>query len=184
MEATRIRLVSNPSYASGLASGFAKLARTEGFSGMYSGFVPILAKQIPYAVGQFATQEYVTELVYGSMSPSTKESLSATSTTAITLGCGIVSGCVAAVISQPGDTLLSMINKGEDPNAPKGVEKESNAAKLVRFSKELGFKGLFSGLTPRLFMTAFLVSGQFGIYGAIKESLGATKSVVIRKGSD
>lgn len=71
----------------------------------------------------------------------------------ITLGCGIVAGAVAAVISQPGDTLLSQINKGEGG-------KGSAMSKLIRLSKENGFVGMFSGLGPRIVMTAGLVSGQ------------------------
>lgn len=52
MEATRIRLVSNPTYAPGMLSGLTKIARTEGFSSLYAGFLPLICKQIPYAIGQ------------------------------------------------------------------------------------------------------------------------------------
>lgn len=45
LEATRIRLVSNPSFASGLISGFAKILKSEGAGALYSGFGPILFKQ-------------------------------------------------------------------------------------------------------------------------------------------
>lgn len=45
LEATRIRLVSQPTFATGLVSGFGKIARTEGFGAFYSGFGPILFKQ-------------------------------------------------------------------------------------------------------------------------------------------
>ena len=45
LEATRIRLVSQPDFASGLMSGFSKLAKQEGFGAFYSGFGPILFKQ-------------------------------------------------------------------------------------------------------------------------------------------
>ena len=45
LEATRIRLVSEPTFAGGLLSGFTKIARTEGFGAFYSGFGPILFKQ-------------------------------------------------------------------------------------------------------------------------------------------
>lgn len=45
LEATRIRLVSEPTFASGLLSGFSKIARTEGLGAFYSGFGPILFKQ-------------------------------------------------------------------------------------------------------------------------------------------
>jgi hypothetical protein len=70
LEATRIRLVSDPKvsfsatrvmqsltrqYATGLVSGLTKIASTEGFSSLYAGFIPILCKQVPYAIGRFAS---------------------------------------------------------------------------------------------------------------------------------
>ena len=45
LEATRIRLVSQPDFASGLVSGFSKIASQEGIGAFYSGFGPILFKQ-------------------------------------------------------------------------------------------------------------------------------------------
>jgi len=45
LEATRIRLVSEPTYASGLIGGFGKMLRTEGIGAFYAGFGPILFKQ-------------------------------------------------------------------------------------------------------------------------------------------
>lgn len=57
LEATRIRLVSDPTYASGLMSAFPKIAKQEGIiRGFYSGFTPILFKQIPYTMAKFAVQ--------------------------------------------------------------------------------------------------------------------------------
>lgn len=37
LEATRIRLVSQPSFASGLLGGFSRIAREEGIKGFYAG---------------------------------------------------------------------------------------------------------------------------------------------------
>ena len=48
LEATRIRLVSEPTYASGLISGFSKMAKQEGIGAFYNGFGPILFKQYVY----------------------------------------------------------------------------------------------------------------------------------------
>jgi len=51
--------------------------------------------------------------------------------------------------------------------------------RLTSLAKQAGFKGLFAGLGPRMVMTAGLVSGQFLIYGAIKD--GKIRARVIDK---
>ena len=45
LEATRIRLVSQPGFANGLVGGFGKILKTEGVGAFYRGFGPILFKQ-------------------------------------------------------------------------------------------------------------------------------------------
>ena len=45
LEATRIRLVSEPTYANGLIGGFSKMLKQEGVGAFYAGFGPILFKQ-------------------------------------------------------------------------------------------------------------------------------------------
>jgi len=173
-EATRIRLVSQKGYASGFLPAFARMAREGGLREFYAGFVPILAKQIPYAVGQFTVNEWAHEAVLKSMSPETQKNLSGAANGAITLGCGIVAGAAAAVISQPGDTLLSQINKGEGGPG-------SSTSKLIRLAKEAGFSGLFVGLVPRIVMTAGLVSSQFVLYKYFKDALSAPAGIEIHK---
>jgi len=47
LEATRIRLVSERGFASGLTTGFMRILREDGvWRGFYSGFIPILFKQV------------------------------------------------------------------------------------------------------------------------------------------
>ncbi|KAL0961434.1 hypothetical protein HGRIS_006379 [Hohenbuehelia grisea] len=172
LEATRIRLVSEKNYASGLVTGFSRLAREGGIRELYAGFLPILCKQIPYAIGQFTVNEFCHELVYRTMSEEKKRSLSSTSKFSIALGSGVVAGFAAAILSQPADTLLSQINKGHGPSG-------SMPHRLVTLAREAGFSGLFAGLGPRMIMTAGLVSGQFLMYGGIKNALGAPPGLEI-----
>ncbi|KAG9043034.1 hypothetical protein FS837_010117 [Tulasnella sp. UAMH 9824] len=47
--------------------------------------------------------------------------------------------------------------------------------------EQAGFRGLFSGMGPRIYMTAFLVSGQFAIYGQVKHALHAPPGIEIFK---
>jgi len=176
LEATRIRLVSQRGYATGLVSGFTRLAREGGIRELYAGFLPILCKQIPYAIGQFTVNEFCHELAFRSMSEETKRSLSSTSKFGIALGSGVIAGFAAAILSHPADTLLSQINKGHGPTG-------SMPHRLAVLAKEAGFKGLFAGLGPRMIMTAGLVSGQFLMYGGIKNALGAPPSLEVHKES-
>ncbi|KAL4212187.1 mitochondrial carrier [Rhizopus microsporus] len=175
LEATRIRLVSQPTFATGLLSGFTRILKEEGaIKGFYSGFGPILFKQVPYTMAKFVVYERTTELILKNIN-TPKDQLSPSVMTTVNLGSGIVAGTVAAIVSQPADTLLSKINK------QKGAEGESLTSRLIGMAKQLGPKGLFLGLGPRIVMVATLTAGQFAIYGDIKRLLGATAGVEIAK---
>ncbi|CAD6889650.1 unnamed protein product [Tilletia laevis] len=167
LEATRIRLVSQPTFANGLLGGFARIAKEEGLGGFYAGFGPILFKQIPYNMGKFATMEVVLENAL-KFTNKKKADLSGGEATVYNLGSGLIAGFAAATISQPADTLLSKINK------QKALPGETVTSRLVKMSGELGVRGLFTGLSTRLIMVGSITAGQFAIYGEIKKALGAT----------
>lgn len=176
LEATRIRLVSQRGYASGLATGFMRMAKEEGFRGFYSGFVPLLAKQVPYAVGQFSVHEAANEVIYRAMGPEKKAKLTQLQTTGVELTSGVVAGVAAAVLSHPADTLLSAINKGA------GDPKQSTTARMFSMAREFGPKRLMlTGLGPRIVMTCGLVAGQFCLYDFVKSLVGAPPGIEIHK---
>jgi len=172
LEATRIRLVSEPTFASGLISGFGKIAKNEGIGAFYSGFGPILFKQVPYTMAKFVVYEKVAEMVYRSVD---KNTASDGMKTTINLGSGLIAGFAAAIVSQPADTMLSKINK------TKGLPGESTTSRLIKIAKELGLRGSYTGIGARLFMVGTLTAGQFAIYGDIKRILGASGGVEIAK---
>ncbi|RYO79492.1 hypothetical protein DL762_006638 [Monosporascus cannonballus] len=173
LEATRIRLVSEPTFANGLISGFTKIARHEGIGAFYSGFGPILFKQVPYTMCKFVVYEKVAELAYSKFFD--KEKTSDAMQTTINLGSGLIAGFAAAIVSQPADTMLSKINK------TKGLPGESTTSRLIKIARELGFRKSFSGIGARLFMVGALTAGQFAIYGDLKKAMGAVGGVEIAK---
>lgn len=172
LEATRIRLVSQPSFANGLVGGFSRIAREEGIGSFYNGFTPILFKQIPYNITKFLVFERASEAIFGSIS-TPKSELSSGSVTGINLLAGVIAGCSAAIVSQPADTLLSKVNK------TKKAPGQSTLGLLAQLAKDLGIKGSFAGLPTRLIMVGTLTSLQFGIYGSLKGALGCPKAVEI-----
>lgn len=176
LEATRIRLVSQRGYATGLASGFARMAREEGLRGFYSGFVPLLFKQVPFAVGQFSVHEAANEVMYRAMGPERKARLTKVESTGVELTSGLAAGAAAAVLSHPADTLLSAINKGA------GDSGQSATSRMFKLAGELGpVRLMTTGLGPRLVMTCALVSGQFVIYAQCKALTGAPPGIEIHK---
>jgi solute carrier family 25 phosphate transporter 3 len=174
LEATRIRLVSEPGFANGLAGGFARIAREEGIKGFYSGFGPILFKQIPYTMAKFYFFEIASEaLVKAYGKP--KDQIPPGTQTGLNLLGGVIAGCCAAFVSQPADTLLSKINK------TKALPGETTTGRLVKIAQQIGIKGLFGGMTARFVMIGTLTAGQFAIYGDIKRVLGATQGYELAK---
>lgn len=169
LEAVRIRAVSDPTWSNGLADGFAKMAKTEGFTGFYAGLVPILCKQIPYTCAKFVVQGSVADTTYASMGKMPEE-LSSGMNLTISLGSGVIAGVASAIISHPADTLLSKVNKkGAGGDGPM-------MTRLANIAKEIGFMKLMTvGLLPRCVMIGTLTAGQFGIFDTVMNALGATK---------
>ncbi|PHH71650.1 hypothetical protein CDD82_6390 [Ophiocordyceps australis] len=170
LEATRIRLVSEPTYANGLIGGFGKMLKNEGVGAFYAGFGPILFKQIPYTMAKFVVYEKVAESIYRKYP---KKDMTDGMQTAVNLGSGLIAGFAAAIVSQPADTMLSIINK------TKGEPGEGTISRLYKIAKNLGIRGSYSGIGARLFMVGTLTAGQFAIYGDVKRLLGATGGVEI-----
>lgn len=170
LEATRIRLVSDPKFADGLLSAFPKIIKTDGvLKGFYSGFGPILFKQVPYTMAKFAVQGATAEAMFGALGTSAGTASDSTKM-AVSVSAGVVAGVAAAIISHPADTLLSLVNK-------EGAGGEGTIAqRLVVIAKEVGIKKLcLTGLGARCVMIGSLTAGQFGIYDTVMNAVGCKK---------
>lgn len=169
LEAVRIRSVSDPEFCDGLADGFGKMLKSDGIGGFYSGFLPILAKQVPYTMTKFAVQGSAADAIYASMGKTHAE-VSSTTNLGVSLGSGVIAGVAAAIISHPADTLLSLINKaGAGGDGPM-------MTRLMNIAGEVGIVKLCTvGLLPRCVMIGSLTAGQFGIFDTVMNALGASK---------
>ena len=170
LEATRIRLVSNPSYADSMMGAMGKMASEEGIIGaFYSGFGPILAKQVPYTMAKFAVQGIAAEKIYDSLGKTPKD-MSSSENVSVSLASGVVAGVVAAIISHPADTLLSKINKA-GAGGSGGM-----MSRLFNIAAETGIVKLCTqGLGARCVMIGTLTAGQFGIFDIVMNAVGASK---------
>ena len=169
-EACRIRLVSQPDYAEGMVGTATKLMAENGFvNAFYSGFVPILFKQIPYTMAKFAVQGKAAESIY-TATGSSADKPPAFGNLGVSLGSGVIAGVAAAIISHPADTLLSKINKGGAGGDGTMFQRMGNIV------AETGLVKLCTtGLGARCVMIGTLTAGQFGIFDIIMNATGAAK---------
>lgn len=170
LEAARIRAVSDPTYGNGLAGVASRLLKEEGvIAGFYSGFGPILLKQVPYTMAKFAVQGKSAEAIYTAIG-STPDKMSGAGNIGVSLASGVVAGVAAAIISHPADTLLSKVNKA-------GAGGEGGVfTRLGRIASEIGFYKLATvGLPARCVMIGSLTAFQFGIFDTVMGALGASK---------
>merc|ERR1712242_550037 len=92
LEACRIRSVSDPTYAPSLPGVAARLIKDEGvIRGFYSGFGPILFKQVPYTMAKLAVQGRAAESMYNSLGKQPKE-CGVLLNTSVSLGSGVIAG--------------------------------------------------------------------------------------------
>lgn len=91
----------------------------------------------------------------------------------ITIVCALVAAFLATLASQPGDSLLSAVNKAkksaDGSTDGKGEVPERN---LLKLAKSLGFSGLYRGLSARMLHVAFIVVIQLTAYDYIKQLCG------------
>jgi len=169
-EACRIRSVSDPKYASSMVGVGKRLIAENGLvNGLYSGFVPMLFKQIPYTMAKFAVQGSAADMIYGATG-SSPEKPPAMGNLGVSLTSGVIAGVAAAIISHPADTLLSKVNKAGAGGTGSMLQRLSNIA------SETGYMNLCTqGLPARCVMIGALTAGQFGIFDTVMGTLGATK---------
>jgi solute carrier family 25 phosphate transporter 3 len=173
LEATRIRLVAQPTFAKGLVDGFAKLLKTEGPLVFYKGLPPLLLKQVPYPMAKFSVFEMTSEAVYKAL-PYKKSDMSTGAQLSVSLGSGVVAGVAAAIISQPADTVLSKI-----------AQMKSDAGMFQDIKgiiNNLGARGLFLGMGARAVMVGTITAGQFFIYDYCKIFMGVSPAQLAAQG--
>jgi solute carrier family 25 phosphate transporter 3 len=168
MEALKVRMqttIGKP-FASGAVAGFNKIIANEGMGGLYKGLTPLWLRQIPYTMMKFASFERTVEAIYKHALSRPREEYTKSQQLGVTFTSGYIAGVFCAIVSHPADTLVSKLN-----NVAK-AEGESTAALSMRIMKDLGLKGVWRGLTARIFMIGTLTALQWFIYDSFKVYTG------------
>lgn len=134
----------------------------DGIGGLFRGFVPILAKEIPFVVTKFVVFNALSERLLTLV-----ENAGVTSSpllgTELTVLAGVIAGIAATVTSQPADVVFTLANKGLGISS--AITKLQERPALVA-----------TGFWPRLLFCVLLVTLQFFLYGLLREALGVSKN--------
>jgi len=156
-EAMKVRIQTMPGYANNMREAYAKMSKESG-NPFYKGLKPLWLRQIPYTMMKFACFEKTVEAIYKHVVPKPRAECSKGEQLVVTFAAGYIAGVFCAIVSHPADVVVSVLNK--TPGASAGA-----------VAKDLGFKGLWAGLGPRIIMIGTLTALQWFIYDSVKVAL-------------
>ena len=164
-EAIKVRMQTSATpYASGVRSAAMKLVANEGVSGLYKGLFPLWMRQVPYTMMKFACFETTVEAIYRYvLSAKPKSEYNKMQQLGVTFAAGYWAGIFCAVVSHPADTVVSKLN-------------QSNSGGIGNVLKDLGLRGVWRGLGPRIIMVGTLTALQWFIYDTFKVYVGLPTS--------
>ena len=184
-EACRIRLVADPKFANGLFPCFKKLIDNEGMQGLYRGLPAILVKQLPFTIVQLSMFETIKSYIYNNIIFQLGNGSGDEYKFLISFVSATIAGIFASLASQPGDTLLSAVNKksrAEVCATDNIIEISGKSAALCEQTgvldimkeniEELGITGLFTGTKARLVHVVVMVVIQLLVYDYVKQLCG------------
>ena len=138
----------------------------EGAASLYRGLPALFFKHIPYTVTQLSSFEVLRGAIFNALSVDNPEDYRF----AVTTVSALFAAFLASLASQPGDTLLSIINK-KSRAATGGAAALSSANPLVLIP-EVGLRGLFVGTQARLVHVSIIVVVQLVVYDYVKVLFG------------
>ncbi|XP_064136019.1 solute carrier family 25 member 3-like [Loxodonta africana] len=155
MEAIKVRVQTQPGYASTLREAAPRMYGEEGLWAFYKGVWPLWMRQIPYTMMKFACFERTVEALYKYAIPKPQSQCTKAEQLGVTFVAGYIAGVFCAIVSHPADSVVSVLNK----------EKGSTAFGVL---KTLGFGGVWKGLFARIIMIGTLTALQWFIYDLVK----------------
>jgi solute carrier family 25 phosphate transporter 3 len=156
-EAMKVRIQTMPGYANNMREAYGKMSKEAG-NPFYKGLKPLWLRQIPYTMMKFACFEKTVEAIYANLVPKPRAECTKGEQLVVTFMAGYIAGVFCAIVSHPADCVVSVLNKSP----------ELTAGQVV---KDLGMKGLWNGLGPRIIMIGTLTALQWFIYDSVKVAL-------------
>lgn len=169
LEETRIRLVTDSSFANGLTDGLPKLLRENGIASPFrKGLAPMLSKQVPYTIGKQVSFDLFASVLYSFLSglsfvPRGQIAIE------VEVGAAFLASIVACLLSQPGDVVLTQTYKNDSSD-------EGFLSTISSLYGDGGVGRFFRGLSARFLHVGCIITFQLVIYDQLKQALGLPAS--------
>lgn len=168
LEVVKLRVQTNPAAAArGMLGTFTDIMRKEGFSKFYVGLKPLMMRQLPLTVTKLVVYDQLSRVCTSYAADHEWFRPWATATA------GVLAGAAAAVMSNPGDLLLTRICGSPTASINTNVAEcliLDGFRDMLKHLGSIGF-GMFAGLPPRVLQCSCLTGLQFYVYEGVKELL-------------
>ena len=157
-----------PASAYNVINGLGTLYDEGGVGTLYSGLTPLLLRELPFSITKFLVYDAATQAI-AAVFPLAQEGPLASALLSLTGG--LAAGVVAAAISTPADTLLTLSQAAPDADADGGGDSSHGPPTMLQIAKEAiatNPLSLFNGLLPRCVFFGALIAGQFLLYDEFK----------------
>jgi len=167
MESLKVRMQTSAAgtFPTELGAGYNELAK-EGTSGFYKGLIPLMARQVPYTMVKFGAFENTVSFCYKNIWTKPKNDYSKSTQLLITFLSGYWAGIFCAIVSHPADTMVSKLNNVKSDGSS-GI-----GSAVSKIYADIGFSGLWRGLSTRIIMIGTLTGLQWWIYDGFKTAVG------------
>ena len=157
-EAIKVKIQTTEGYANTMREAMPKMYADEGISAFYKGLVPLWLRQIPYTMVKFTCFERTIEALYKYVVPKPRAECTKGEQLVVTFAAGYIAGICCAIVSHPADVVVSKLNQVKGSSA-------------LEVAKQLGFRGIWQALGPRIIMIGTLTAFQWFIYDGVKVAL-------------
>jgi solute carrier family 25 (mitochondrial phosphate transporter), member 3 len=176
------RVVASPASPVGVASvSSVKEVMTSiwffegGLSAFFRCLVPLWCRQVPYTVVKFTTFEKSVVLIQWLLFPSHSHQGGVVESNGqrllVALLAGYVAGTLCAVVSQPADVVVSKLTAAQGGEGD--GKRQGKKLNWLAVIKEIGFRGMWKGLSARVLLVGTLSGAQWAIYDSFKVLSGA-----------
>jgi solute carrier family 25 phosphate transporter 3 len=170
MEKARVRLVTDPSFASNFVTAIPKLIDESNgeIAGLFSGLPAMLSKQVPYTFAKQVSFDTFAAMLYAAAASANMAASDVK--LEVSFGAALLASILACLLSHPGDVILTSTYNTKERSS--SLSSTSFTSVVSDIYTTRGIQGFFAGLSARFVHVGAIITSQLVLYDIIKQMLG------------